>query len=103
MERTISSAGGRGAMWPIIAGYAVVLEHASLPGPGSKGTEWCFERGQGAAQLCEANEAACNQLRAINPEIATSPCKRTEPPEIQVSPTEPPAPPNPERQTPTRR
>jgi hypothetical protein len=90
-------------MWPIIAGFAVVLAQAPLPGPGSKGTEWCFERGQGGAQLCEANEAACDQLRAINPEIATSPCKRAEPPEIQQSPTEPPAPPNPERQTPTRR
>ena len=91
-------------MWPLIAGMAVILAQADQPRtPGSKGYEWCFERGQGGAQLCEANEAACNHLRAINPEIATSPCRRVEPPEIQVAPTEPPAPPSPERQTPTQR
>ena len=88
-------------MWPIIAGFAVVLAQSPLPGPGSKGTEWCFERGQGA-QLCEATEAACNRLRNVNTEIAQGPCRRVEPSEIQASPTEPPAPPNPERQTPTR-
>jgi hypothetical protein len=89
-------------MWAIFAGAALVLAQAAQPGPGSKGHEWCFDRGQ-EAQLCEATEAACNQLRALNTEIAKSPCNRVEPPEIQVSPTEPPAPPNPERQTPTQR
>ena len=89
-------------MWTIIAGLAVVLAQTTQPGPGSKGYEWCFERGQGV-QLCEATEAACNQLRGINTEVAKSSCRRVEPPEIQVSPTEPPAPPNQERQTPTQR
>jgi hypothetical protein len=81
-------------MWPIIAGLTVVLAQAVQPGPGSKGHEWCFERGQGA-QLCEATEVACNRLRDINTEIAQSPCRPVEPPEIQQSPTKPPAPPNP--------
>lgn len=89
-------------MWAAIAGVAIILAQATLPGPGSKGHEWCFDRGQGT-QLCEATEAACNQLRGLNTEIAQSPCRRVEPPEIQQSPTEPPAPPNPARQTPTQR
>jgi hypothetical protein len=89
-------------MWPIVTGLAVVLAQATQPGPGSKSDEWCFDRGQGA-QLCEATQAACDQFRQANPEIARSPCRRVEPPEVQVSPTEPPAPPNPERQTPTQR
>lgn len=89
-------------MWAIIAGLAVVLSQAAQSGPGSKSSEWCFERGQ-EAQLCEATEEACNHLRAINTEIARSPCRRVEPPDIQVLPTEPPASPNPERQTPTQR
>jgi hypothetical protein len=89
-------------MWATIAGVAVILAQAAQLGPGSKDHEWCFERGQGT-RLCEATEAACNQLRGINPEIAQSPCRRAEPPEIQQSPTEPPAPPNPARQTPTQR
>jgi hypothetical protein len=89
-------------MWPIIAGVAVVLAQAAVSGPGSKGYEWCFDRGQGA-QLCEATEAACNHLRGINTEIAQSPCRRVEPPEIQQSPTEPTAPPSPAPQTPTQR
>jgi len=86
----------------VIAALPILLAQAVLPGPGSKSYEWCFERGKGG-QLCEATEAACNQLRAINIQSATSPCRRVEPPEIQVSPTEPPAPPNPARQTPTER
>jgi hypothetical protein len=89
-------------MWVMIAGLAVVLAQATQPGAGSKSDEWCFDRGQGA-QLCEATQAACDQLRQANTEIARSPCRRVEPPEVQVSPTEPPAPPNPERQTPTQR
>jgi hypothetical protein len=78
-----------------IAGVAVVLAQATESGPGSKGHEWCFDRGQ-EAQLCEATEAACNQLRALNTKIAKSACRRVEPPDIQQSPTEPPTP-NPAR------
>jgi len=89
-------------MWGIIAGLAVILAQTPQSGPGSKGYEWCFERGQGA-QLCEATEAACDQLRAINTEIAKSPCRRVDLPEIQQPPSEPSAPPNPERQTPRQR
>jgi hypothetical protein len=44
-----------------------------------------------------------HQLRDINTEIATTPCKKVEPPETQESPTEPPPPPNPAKQTPTQR
>jgi hypothetical protein len=87
-------------MWSIIPVIAAVLAQATPPGPGSKGHEWCFDRGQ-KTQLCEATEAACKQLRALNTEIAQSPCRHVEPPEIQ--PTEPSAPPNPTRQTPTQR
>ena len=89
-------------MWAIFAGAALVLAQATQSGPGSKGHEWCFDRGQDA-QLCEATETDCNKLRAINTEITQSPCRRVEPPQIQVSPTEPPVPPNPEQQTPTQR
>jgi hypothetical protein len=89
-------------MWATIAGAAVILAQAAQPGPGSKGQEWCFDRGQGA-QLCEATEEACNHLREINTEIAQSTCRRVAPPEIQQSPTEPPPPPNPAQQTPTQR
>ena len=50
-------------MWATIAGIAIILAQAAQPlGPGSKGQEWCFDRGQGA-QLCEATEAECNRLR----------------------------------------
>jgi hypothetical protein len=89
-------------MWPMIPALAVVLAQAAQPSANSKSDKWCFDRGQGA-QLCETTEAECNRLRDINTEIAKSPCKRIEPPEIQVSPTEPPAPPSPEKQTPTQR
>ena len=44
-------------MWAMIAGVAVILAQAAQPGPGSKGHEWCFDRGPGT-QLCEATEAA---------------------------------------------
>jgi hypothetical protein len=80
----------------------IVLAQAAQPSPTPKSYEWCFERGKGG-QLCEQTEAACNKLREINIEIAMGSCRRVEPPEIQVSPTEPPAPPNPARQTPTQR
>ena len=58
-------------MWAIFAGAALLLAQATQSGPGSKGHEWCFDRGQDA-QLCEATEAECNKLRAINTEIAQS-------------------------------
>ena len=45
-------------MWAIIAG--VILAQGVPSGPGSKGHEWCFERGLGT-QLCEATEATCYQ------------------------------------------
>ena len=89
-------------MWLVIPVVAIVLSQAPQPAPPSKSQEWCFDRGQGA-QLCEGIEAACNKLREINLHIAQGPCKPVEPPEIQVSPTEPPASSNPERQTPTQR
>ena len=89
-------------MWATIAGVVIILGQATPSGPGSKGHEWCFDRGQ-EALLCEPTEAAFNHLREINTEIAQGPCRWTEPPEIQQSPTGPPAPPNPARQTPTQR
>jgi hypothetical protein len=90
-------------MWPMIPALAIVLAQASQPGTGSNSQKWCFDREQQGAQLCEATEAGCNKLRSINTEIARSPCKPVEPAEIQTSPTEPPAPSNPEKQTPTQR
>src|SRR5215831_8492547 len=96
-RRSHQHGGGMPAMWPIIAGLVVVLAQAVQSVPGSKGHEWCFARGQ-ETQLCEATEAACNQLRALNTEIAKSPCIFVKPPDIQQSPTEPAAP-----QTPTQR
>ena len=89
-------------MLSLIPAIALVLSHATQPAASSKSHEWCFERGQGV-QLCEETEAACNKMREINSGMAQSPCKAVEPPEIQVSPTEPPAPPNPQKQTPTER
>jgi hypothetical protein len=54
-------------MWATIAGIVIILAQAAQPlGPGSKGQEWCFDRGQGA-QLCEATEAECNRLRGSIP------------------------------------
>lgn len=81
----------------------IVLVQAAQPGVDSKSHKWCFEREQQGAQLCEETEDACNKLRSINAEIARSPCRRVEPPETQISPSELPAPPNPEKQTPTQR
>jgi hypothetical protein len=86
-------------MWPMIPALAIVLAQAAQSGTTSTSNQWCFDRGQGA-RLCEATENACNHLRELNTEIAKSPCKPVEPPENQVSPTEPPAP---ETQTPTQR
>jgi hypothetical protein len=73
-------------MWSIIPTFAMLIAQAQPSSP----PKWCFERTQGAL-LCEETEDACTQLRSINTEIATSPCKRVEPP----------PPPSPEKQTPT--
>ena len=62
-------------MWSIFPAAAILLVQAQ-PSPSEK---WCFERGQGGAQLCEGTEAACNDLLKINSEIATGPCLRVEP------------------------
>jgi hypothetical protein len=88
-------------MWPLFPAIAIIVVQASEPASPSK--PWCFERGPGA-RLCETTQAECIKLRSINTEIATSECKRgDEPPQIRESPTEPPAPPNPAKQTPTQR
>jgi hypothetical protein len=42
--------------------------------------------------LTKDTEAACQELRRTNAATATSACERLEPHEIQLSPTEPPAP-----------
>ena len=78
-------------MWSIIPVLAIVLAQATQPVVTSKSYKWCFDRGQGA-QLCEATENECDKLRSINTEIARSPCKRIEQPEVHVSPTDPPKP-----------
>jgi hypothetical protein len=57
-------------MWSIIPVAAILLAQAQ-PDPAEN---WCFERGQNGAQLCEDTEKACNALLKINPEIATGPC-----------------------------
>ena len=88
-------------MWPTIPAIVIVLSQATQPAAASKADEWCFDRGQNA-QLCEDTEDACNKIREINTGIAKSPCKPVELPEIQVSPTHSPAPPNPARQTQTQ-
>jgi hypothetical protein len=85
----------------LIPALTRILAEAAQPGTNLKPAGWCFDRGQDA-QLCEATEAECNKLRDLNPEIAKSPCKPAQPREIQVSPSKPPAPPNPERQIPTQ-
>jgi hypothetical protein len=89
-------------MWSVIPAVAIVLAQATQPAPSSKADKWCFDRGQGA-QLCEETEASCNKLCGINTEIAQSPCKPGRAPQTQVSPTVPPAPPNPASQIPTQR
>jgi hypothetical protein len=89
-------------MWSIIPVFAILMAQAPQPSPPSKSLEWCFEREKGS-QLCKETEAACTELRRTNADTAKTACKRVEPPEIQQSPTEPPAPPNPAKQTPTQR
>ena len=73
-------------MWSIFPAAAILLAQAQ-PDPAEK---WCFERGQKGAQLCEGTETACNDLRKINPEIATGPCLRVEPRVEQSGSTAPP-------------
>jgi hypothetical protein len=89
-------------MWSIIPTVAIIVAQAAQPSIPSKAYEWCFEIGKGE-RLCKETEAACNEYRRTNANTAKGGCKRVEPPEIRQSPTEPPAPPNPARQTPTQR
>ena len=89
-------------MWSMMPAIVIVLSQAAQADPASKSDEWCFDRGQGA-QLCEETEAACNKLRDLNSEIAHGPCRPVYRPVVGLPPTELPAPPNPERQTPTQR
>jgi hypothetical protein len=89
-------------MWSVIPALAIVLAQAAQSGANPGSVQWCFDRDQGA-QLCEQTEAACNELRDINSEIARSQCRPVYRPTIGLVPTEPPAPPNPARQTPTQR
>ena len=67
-------------MWSIIPAAAILLAQAQ-PDPAEN---WCFERGQNGAQLCERTENACNALLKINPEIATGPCLQV-PPRVEQS------------------
>jgi hypothetical protein len=62
-------------MWSIFPAAAILLAQAQ-PAPAEK---WCFEKGQGGAQLCEGTATACNDLLKINTEIATGPCLQVEP------------------------
>ena len=78
-------------MWSIFPAAAILLAQAQ-PDPPAK---WCFERGQKGALLCEVTEIGCNDLRKINPEIATGPCLLVEPRVEQSGSTAPPAQPNP--------
>ena len=89
-------------MWPVNPVVAIILAQTTQPSPPAKSLEWCFETIKGV-QLCQETLAECLELHQANIEIASSRCKRIEPPEIQISPTEPPAPPNAEKQTPTKR
>jgi hypothetical protein len=89
-------------MWPVIPALAILMAQAPQPSAPSKSYEWCFEVGKGST-LCKDTEAACTELHRTNAATAESACKRVEPHEIQLSPTEPPAPPNPAKQTPTQR
>ena len=81
-------------MWSIIPAAAILLAQAQ-PDPAEN---WCFERGQNGAQLCEDTEKACNALLKINPEIATGPCLQVPRGVEQSGATAPPA--TSEKQTP---
>ena len=81
-------------MWSIISAAAILLAQAQ---PDSA-ENWCFERGQKGAQLCEGTENACNALLKINPEIATGPCLQVPRGVEQSGSTAPPA--TSEKQTP---
>ena len=83
-------------MWSIFPAAAILLAQAQ-PDPAEK---WCFERGQKGAQLCEGTETACNDLRKINPEIATGPCLQVELRVEQSGLTAPP--PSSEKRAPTK-
>lgn len=89
-------------MWLVIPALAILMAQAPQPNAPSKSYEWCFDAGKGS-RLCKDTEAACQELRRTNAGTAMSACKRVEPQEIQLSPTQPPAPPSPAKQTPTQR
>ena len=89
-------------MWPMIPVVAILMAQAPPPNAPSKSYEWCFEIGKGST-LCKDTQAECQELRRTNAGTAASACKRVEPPEIQESPTQPPAPPNSAKQAPTQR
>ena len=82
-------------MWSIIPAAAILLAQAQ-PDPAEN---WCFERGQYGAQLCEGTEKTCNALLKINPEIATGPCRQVPPGGEQSGATSAP-PATSEKQTP---
>jgi hypothetical protein len=82
-------------MWSIIPATAILLAQAQ-----PTAEKWCFERGQGGAQLCEATQTACNDLLKINTEIATGPCLRVEPRVEQSGSTAPPT--SSDKQTPIK-
>jgi hypothetical protein len=86
----------------MIPAILIVLSQGAQSAPASQSDEWCFDRGQNA-QLCEPTELACNKLRDLNSEIAHGPCRPVDHPVVGLPPTEPPAPPNPQTQTPTQR
>jgi hypothetical protein len=75
-------------LWSVIPPIVIVLSQAMQPIIASKSYKWGFNRGQGA-QLCEQTQDDCAKLRGLNLEIAKSPCKRIELPEVKLSPTEP--------------
>jgi hypothetical protein len=81
-------------MWSIIPAAAILLAQAQPV----TAENWCFERGQNGAQLCEGTEAACAALLKANPEIATGPCLQVPPGVEQSGATAPPA--TSEKQTP---
>jgi hypothetical protein len=61
MFKAVDIQGGGASMWSIFPTAAILLAQAQ-PNPPE---QWCFERGQNGAQLCEPTEAACNALLKI--------------------------------------
>jgi hypothetical protein len=80
----------------MIPALAIILAQAAQPGANSQADKMVLRERTGSSALRGngGRVQPCNQLRELNTEIARSSCKRVERPEIRVSPTEPPAPPN---------